>query len=161
MAGRESWLVSRRFSKPATRLASPHLRHACGQRGRRRNGNLKDEETGSDLRRRNRKRLTILRALSSRLSRSCGVPGACGWCRMPRAVAAPRLGMGEGWSSINAPMPESSARASPLSPAPPALRTCQWFAPSINSNQKSMLILSKRPPEKLDSNIPTSSVQGL
>ena len=39
--------------------------------------------------------------------------------------------------------------------------TCQWFAPSINSNQKSMLILSKRRPEKLDSNTPTSSVQGL
>jgi hypothetical protein len=38
--------------------------------------------------------------------------------------------------------------------------TCQWFAHSINSNQKSMLILSKRPPEKLDSNTPTSSVQG-
>src|SRR4029434_9900714 len=57
-------------------------------------------------------------------------------------------------------MPESSVRASLLSPAPPAAKTCQWFAPSINSNQKSMLILFKRPPEKLDSNTPTSSVQG-
>ena len=28
------------------------------------------------------------------------------------------------------------------------LSTCQWFAHSINSNEKSMLILSKRQPEK-------------
>ena len=89
--------------------------------------------------------------------------------RQLRPLLAQMLGLEE--SNISAgrvsyelrsePMPESSARPSPLSPAPPAARPRQWFAPSINSNQKSMLILSKRPPEKLDSNTPTSSVQGL